>query len=134
LFILDERIEPISYIDYKKWLGSMNSEMDSMYTNQVWTLIDPPEEIKLIEFSWVFKRKTNMDINVQTYKARLVTKGYRQRIIGWLWWNLLTGKYVKICKSFAYYIYIPWLWNLTNGCQNCISKWESSRRYACDTT
>jgi hypothetical protein len=80
LFILDEPInciEPISYIDSKKWLGSMNSEMDSMYTNQVWTLIDPPEEIKLIGFSWVFKRKTNMDINVQTYKARLVTKGYR---------------------------------------------------------
>jgi len=38
LFILDEPInciEPISYIDSKKWLGSMNSEMDSMYTNQV---------------------------------------------------------------------------------------------------
>ena len=51
LFVLDERIEPISYIDSKKWLGSMNSEMDSMYTNQVSTLIDPPEEIKLIGFS-----------------------------------------------------------------------------------
>ena len=57
----------------------MKSEMDSMYENQVWTLVDPPKGIKPIRCKWVFKKKTNMEGNVVTYKARLVAKGYRQR-------------------------------------------------------
>ena len=31
-----------------QWLNAMKSEMDSMYTNQVWTLVDPLEGIKPI--------------------------------------------------------------------------------------
>ena len=57
----------------------MKFEMDSMYTNQVWNLVEPPEEIKPIGCKWVFKRKTDMDGKVQMYKARLVTKDYCQR-------------------------------------------------------
>ena len=34
--------EAMSDIDSRKWLDAMKSEMDSMYTNQVWTLVDPP--------------------------------------------------------------------------------------------
>ena len=57
----------------------MKSKMDSMYTNQVWTLVDPPKWIKPIGCKWIFKKKTDMESNVITYKARLVAKGYRQR-------------------------------------------------------
>jgi len=71
-------IEAISDIDYKKWLEAMKSKMDSMYTNQIWTLVDPSEGIKPIRCECVFYRKTDMDGNVQTYDARLVAKGYRQ--------------------------------------------------------
>ena len=56
--------------------------MDFMYTNKVWTLVDPPEGINYIGYKWVLKRKTNMDNNIQTYKPRLVTKCYRQRQLG----------------------------------------------------
>jgi hypothetical protein len=42
-------IEAISDINSKKIAWSMKSEMDSIYTNQVWTLVDPSERIKLIE-------------------------------------------------------------------------------------
>ncbi|XP_052209257.1 uncharacterized protein LOC127812770 [Diospyros lotus] len=35
--------EAISDIDSNKWLEAIKSEMDSMYENQVWTLVDPPE-------------------------------------------------------------------------------------------
>ncbi|KAK8619730.1 hypothetical protein V6N13_136010 [Hibiscus sabdariffa] len=52
--------------------------MDSMSENQVWTLVEPPEGIKPIGCKWVFKKKTDMDGNVQTYKGRLVAKGFRQ--------------------------------------------------------
>ena len=83
--MLKENDEPTTYEEYlncsesNKWLVAMNSEMDSMYENQVWTLVDPPEGIKPIGCKWVFKKKIDMEDNVVTYKARLIAKGFRQR-------------------------------------------------------
>ena len=57
----------------------MEFEIDSMYLNKVWTLVPPPEGIVLIGCKWVFKKKTDAYGNIQTYKTRLVTKGYSQR-------------------------------------------------------
>ena len=37
--------EAISDIDFEKWLETMPSEIDSMHSNQVWTLVDPSEGI-----------------------------------------------------------------------------------------
>ena len=37
--------ETMSDIDSEKWLSAMKSEIDSMYSNQIWTLVDPPEGI-----------------------------------------------------------------------------------------
>ena len=71
--------EVISDIDSKKWLEVMRSEIDSMHSNQVWTLVDPPEGIVPIGCKWIFKRKIGIDRNVETFKARLVVKGYSQR-------------------------------------------------------
>ena len=76
--------EPLTYEDAmnspesERWLEAMKSEMDSMYENKVWTLVEPPEGVKSIGCKWVFKKKTNMDGNVTTYKARLVAKGFKQ--------------------------------------------------------
>ncbi|KAK8516826.1 hypothetical protein V6N12_049538 [Hibiscus sabdariffa] len=78
--ILVDQDEPKTYLeavaspDSEKWLEAMRSEMDSMSENQVWTLVEPPEGIKPIGCKWVFKKKTDMDGNVQTYKGRLVAK------------------------------------------------------------
>ena len=47
--LLIENDEPTTYkespniLEYVQWIKAMKSEMDSMYTNQVWTLVDPPE-------------------------------------------------------------------------------------------
>jgi hypothetical protein len=49
-----------------------------MYDNQVWDLVDLPPESRAVGSKWVFKLKTDMDGNVQTYKARLVSKGFTQ--------------------------------------------------------
>ncbi|KAL4368227.1 hypothetical protein GQ457_05G022170 [Hibiscus cannabinus] len=78
--ILVDQAEPKTYQeavaspDSEKWLEAMRSKMDSMSENQVWTLVEPPEGIKPIGCKWVFKKKTDMDGNVQTYKGRLVAK------------------------------------------------------------
>ena len=80
--LLIENDEPTTYEESlnssksDQWLKAMKSEMDSMYTNQVWTLVDPPEGIKPIGCKWIFKKKTDMEGNVITYKASLVDKGY----------------------------------------------------------
>ena len=56
----------------------MRSEMESMYVNKVWTLVDPPEAVRPIGCKWVFKKKTDMDGNVMALKGRLVAKGFNQ--------------------------------------------------------
>ena len=68
--------EVISDIISEKWLEAMKSEIDSMHSNQIWTLIDPPEGIVPIGCKWIYKRKINADGNVEIFKAKLVAKGY----------------------------------------------------------
>ena len=38
----------LNSLESDQWLKAMKSKMDSMYTNQVWTLVDPPEGLKPI--------------------------------------------------------------------------------------
>ena len=52
----------------------MKSEMDSMPEHKVWTLSDAPEGVKPIGCKWVFKKKTDMEGKVVTYKAKLGEK------------------------------------------------------------
>ena len=79
-----DRNEPTTYQEAmfglysEKWLEAMKSEMQSMHDNQVWTLIDPPDNVKTIGYKWVFKKKIDVDGKVHTYKAWLVTKGFKQ--------------------------------------------------------
>ena len=70
--------EAISDIDSEKWLKAMKSKIDSICSNQVWTLVDPLEGIVSIGCKWIFKRKIGADGNVETFKVRLVAKGYDQ--------------------------------------------------------
>nr|GEZ97678.1 hypothetical protein [Tanacetum cinerariifolium] len=44
----------------------------------VWVLIDLPPNCKTVGIKWIFKKKTEMDVIVHTYKAYLVAKGYTQ--------------------------------------------------------
>ena len=62
----------------EKWLQAMGSEIDSMYANKVWTLVDIPEDRKVVENKWIFKKKTDADGNVSVYKARLAANGFPQ--------------------------------------------------------
>jgi hypothetical protein len=83
VFLVDSS-EPAYYQDATsdpesdKWLEAMNTEMQSMYENQVWDLVDLPPHSKTVGSKWVFKKKTDMDGNVHTFKARLVAKGFTQ--------------------------------------------------------
>ncbi|KAL0295503.1 UNVERIFIED_CONTAM: hypothetical protein Sangu_3196400, partial [Sesamum angustifolium] len=53
--------EVMSDIDSNKWLKVMKSEMHSMGSNQVWTLIDPLKGVRLVGCKWVYKRNLGAD-------------------------------------------------------------------------
>ena len=53
--------------------------MESMYSNSVWELVDPPKHVRPIGCKWIYKKKRGIDGKVETFKARLVAKGYTQK-------------------------------------------------------
>ena len=57
----------------------MKFEIDSMYSNQVWNLIDVPKGVTPIGCEWVYKTKIGVDGQVETYKVRLVAQDFRQK-------------------------------------------------------
>ena len=132
--LLIENDEPTTYeesLNSSQWLKAMKLEMDSMYTNQVWTLVDPPEGIKPIGCKWIFKKKTDMEGNVITYKARLVAKGYRQK----------QGVYydetfspVAMLKSIRILLAITAHYDMENGCEDSFPQWKPDRGGVYDTT
>ncbi|GJT64891.1 retrotransposon protein, putative, ty1-copia subclass [Tanacetum coccineum] len=64
--------------EYDKWLEAINTEMQSIKDNQVWILVELPPNGQTVRSKWLFKKKTDMDGNVHTFKALLVAKGYTQ--------------------------------------------------------
>ena len=63
----------------EEWRSAMETEMDSIYSNEVWDLVELPPHRKAIGSKWVFKKKTQVDGSVERYKARLVAQGFSQK-------------------------------------------------------
>ena len=61
------------------WQRAIEVELDSMYCNRVWDLIEALEEIKPIRCKCVYKMKKWVDGKIETYKVRMVVKGYSQK-------------------------------------------------------
>ena len=51
------------------WQKVMKTEMESMYSNQVWNLVEAPNGIKPIGCKWIYKRKRGIYGKVKTFKA-----------------------------------------------------------------
>ena len=60
----------ISCSEKKKWKEAMEAEFQSVQTNQVWDLVTPPKDCKVINSKWVFKCKLGEHGQVECYKAR----------------------------------------------------------------
>ena len=65
--------------DADLWQKVMMFEMKSMYSNQVWDLVEPSNEIKSIRCKWIYKKNRGADEKVETFKARLVSKSLKMR-------------------------------------------------------
>ena len=58
------------------WKDAIQEEMDSIMSNHTLELVNLPPGSKPIGCKWVFRRKYNSDGTLNTYKARLVVKGF----------------------------------------------------------
>ena len=58
---------------------AVNDEMNLILSNNTWVLVDLPTGSKPIGCKRVFRKKYNTNGSIQTFKARLVTKGFKQR-------------------------------------------------------
>lgn len=56
----------------------MDSEIKSMYNNQVWNLVDNVPGRKIAGCKCIFKKKNDMDGKVHIFKAWLLVKGFTQ--------------------------------------------------------
>ena len=59
-------------------MDAMKSEIDSIYFNQIWSLVDPSKGIVSIGCKLIYKKKNRLNGKVENYKTRLVAKGYSQ--------------------------------------------------------
>jgi Reverse transcriptase (RNA-dependent DNA polymerase) len=71
--------EALPCLAKEKLMKTMEEEMESMRSNNVWELVDLPEGRKAIGNKWVLKIKHLVDGSIDRYKARLVAKGYTQQ-------------------------------------------------------
>lgn len=61
-----------------EWTQAIESELESLKTNETWELVKPPKDKNVIGNKWVFRIKTDESGNPSKFKARLVAKGYSQ--------------------------------------------------------
>lgn len=64
----------------KPWVLAMQTELDSNERNGTWLLVPWPHKRKVIGVRWVYKTKYHSDGTLDKHKARLVVKGYSQRV------------------------------------------------------
>ncbi|KAM0019556.1 putative RNA-directed DNA polymerase [Helianthus debilis subsp. tardiflorus] len=79
---LNKMVEPSSYSEAVKdprWVEAMNKEMEALYKNGTWVLVDLPKDRKPIGCRWIYKIKYKANGEIERFKARLVAKGYSQR-------------------------------------------------------
>ncbi|GKA69320.1 putative ribonuclease H-like domain-containing protein [Tanacetum coccineum] len=60
------------------WIESMQKELLQFKRLDVWELVPPPDNLKLLTLKWLFKNKHDEENTVNRNNTRLVMMGYRQ--------------------------------------------------------
>ena len=112
--------------------GVMKVELEYMYSNKDWDLVETLEGIKPIMCKWVYKRKRWVDGKIDKYKARLVVKGYSQKP----GFDEETFSLVarQIYQNVAIHCNASRLWDMTNGCWHSFLEWLSWWKHLYDET
>lgn len=70
--------EALNGSDAEEWRKAMDEEYTSLLDNEVWSLVDRPDDQKVIQCKWVFQLKCGVN-GEKRYKARLVARGFTQQ-------------------------------------------------------
>jgi hypothetical protein len=62
-----------------KWKKALDDEFGALQRNDTWHLVPPKLRANVIDCKWVYKIKKKSDGIIDRYKARLVTKGFKQQ-------------------------------------------------------
>lgn len=65
----------------KNWCKAMDAEFEALIWNKTWHLVPAPKGKNIIGCKWVYKIKRKADGSIDRYKARLVSKGYKQGMV-----------------------------------------------------
>ncbi|KAJ0683430.1 putative RNA-directed DNA polymerase [Helianthus annuus] len=79
---LNKTVEPTCFSEAVKdprWVEAMNKEMEALYKNGTWVLVNLPKDRKAIGCKWIYKVKYKSNGEIERFKARLVAKGFSQR-------------------------------------------------------
>ena len=63
-----------------KYCKAMDEKIDAIERNETWELTELPPKKQVIGVKWVYKTKCNAERKIYRHKARLVVKGYKQRM------------------------------------------------------
>ena len=94
---------------------AINDEMDSIMSNQTWELVNLPPGSKPIGCKWIFRRKYYTNGMIETFKAILVAKGFKQREgVDYFDTYVLVARITSIrilfsLASIIIYLFITWM-------------------------
>ncbi|KRX50952.1 Retrovirus-related Pol polyprotein from transposon TNT 1-94 [Trichinella murrelli] len=63
-----------------KWIAAAEEEMTSLKRKGVFELVEPPDGCNVISSKWIFNAKRDASGKIHSYKARLVARGFSQRL------------------------------------------------------
>ncbi|KAJ6090447.1 hypothetical protein N7486_009262 [Penicillium sp. IBT 16267x] len=87
--------EAMSCPEKEKWKVAAHTEFQNHVRNGMWRMVPKKAHMKLLPTKWVFKIKSD-----GTYKARLVVKGFRQRI------TEFGDIYASVAKSMTFKVFV----------------------------
>ena len=64
--------------EWSHWKGALEREMNGQINNGVWVQVERPQGKTVLGTKTLFKRKTGKDGQIEKYKCRFVTQGFRQ--------------------------------------------------------
>ncbi|GJZ63906.1 ribonuclease H-like domain-containing protein [Tanacetum coccineum] len=79
---LNKSVEPTNYYEAATdpmWVEAMNDEINALYRNHTWTIVDLPKGRKAIRNKLIYKIKYKASGEIERYKARVVAKGFNQK-------------------------------------------------------
>jgi hypothetical protein len=65
--------------DASEWRASMHNELQSIFSNDVLELNDPPDNCNILGSKWVLKYKRNSLDEIERRKSRIVAQGFSQK-------------------------------------------------------